>query len=77
MITATGTIVVVCFCRCCHSLVQVMVSADISCVTFLMFYSADGSESWAAVHHGENHSPGLDSTGGAPEPMESLLGDME
>ena len=77
MISSAGTIVVICVCRSCHSLVQVMVSADISCVTFLIFYPADGSESWAAVPHGENHSPDLDSTGGAPDPMESLLGDME
>ena len=36
-ISATGTIVVVCFCRCCHSLVQVMVSACLPCITSLLF----------------------------------------
>ena len=76
-ISATGTIVVVCFCRCCHSLVQVMVSADLPCITSLLFYTAARSEGWVALYYGEDHSSGLYSTGGAPEQIQSLLRNLE
>ena len=77
IISATGTIVVICFCRCCHSLVQVVVSAILSRITSILFYAADGLEGGFALPHSANHSSGLYSTGGAPGQMESLLRNLE
>ena len=54
-----------------------MVSADLPCITSLLFYTAARSEGWVALYYGEDHSSGLYSTGGAPEQIQSLLRNLE